>query len=303
MKKLSTPAGSVILILALALVSLAVLSMTFRNGLYNHSEGRPVTELPPDVKRTLTPSPAAASDSATPQVKPVRYPILMYHYVEIVKDRRDTIRQSLDTQPGVLQKQIETLKSAGYTFITPSEATDMILGRKPWVQKPITLSFDDGYGDFYTDVFPILQKEGVKAVSYVVPGFIDHPNYMTLPELLDVASDPRIEIGAHTMHHVWLKGAREAVAWTEIDGSRAALETLLKRPIVSFAYPYGAFDKETLALVARAGFTNAASTVPGIEQSEANRFFLYRLRPGARTGNILLTWLKQGTFKAYPSSL
>ena len=48
----------------------------------------------------------------------VRVPILMYHYVEYIKDTNDTIRKSLNIIPSIFEEQIKTLKNDGYTFRT-----------------------------------------------------------------------------------------------------------------------------------------------------------------------------------------
>ena len=251
-----------------------------------------ITELPPDVRNVL------GSQANLAEVS-LRVPILLYHYVEYVKDKNDTFRQSLNIPPHVLTSQIETLKEAGYTFITTSELTDAIAGKIKLPQKIVILTFDDGYRDFYTDVFPILKKEQVKAVEYVIPDFLNRPNFMFSFQLAEIAKNSLVEIGAHTMDHVWLKGINEKTASYQISQSKKTLESMLNTPINSFAYPYGAFDQQTMQLTKTAGFTNAVSTVPGIEHSLNTRYYLYRLRPGYRTGQELLNYLKQDTFKAW----
>ena len=62
-------------------------------------------------------------------LKSLSTPILVYHYVEYVTDEKDTIRKSLNTPPYLLTKQIETLKNAGYTFVTASELIDIMNGK------------------------------------------------------------------------------------------------------------------------------------------------------------------------------
>ena len=47
-----------------------------------------------------------------------RVPILMYHYVEYVQDKKDAIRQSLNINPNVFEEQVKNLKDAGYNFMT-----------------------------------------------------------------------------------------------------------------------------------------------------------------------------------------
>jgi peptidoglycan/xylan/chitin deacetylase (PgdA/CDA1 family) len=247
-------------------------------------------KLPPDIKKELQ----VSSPSAT-----FRVPILLYHYVEYVQDKRDTIRQSLDIIPSVFEKQLQTLSGDGYTFITPSDVADVLDGKKTMPNKPIILSFDDGYRDFYTDVLPLLEKYHARAVAYVVPGFLDTPNFLLTSQLVAVSQTGLVEVAAHTMHHVSLKGMAVQRATDEIDKSKQTLEDLLHIPVVSFAYPYGAFDKQAVELVKNAGFKTAASTIPGIEVNQADRFFLYRIRPGVRTGPVLLRFLQQSSFSMY----
>lgn len=251
-----------------------------------------VTQIPQDVRKVLS------AQSTKPEIA-VRVPILLYHYVEYVQDKKDTIRQSLNITPDVLTAQIETLKGDGYNFVTMSDVADALSGKASLPTKPIVLTFDDGYMDFYTDVFPILKKEQVKAVEYVIADFLNRPNFMFIFQLQEVAKSPLVEIGAHTMDHLWLKGMTKDRAEFQIAQSRKEIQDIIKLPVNSFAYPYGAFDLQAIDLTKSAGFSNAVSTIPGIEHTQNTEFFMYRLRPGYRTGEVLLTYLKQISFSAY----
>jgi len=225
--------------------------------------------------------------------KSLEVPILVYHYVEHVTDIRDTIRKSLNTNPHILIKQIETLKNAGYTFITPGELINMLDGRIPPTKKSVILSFDDGYRDFYTDVFPILKKYQAKAVAYIVSGFLDKPNYMFTWQLKEITKSGLVEIGAHTLDHATLKGITLEVAKTEIEESKKALEKLLNISIVSFAYPNGQFDDQSAKLVERAGFKSAVTTTHGYDVNHENKYFLNRIHPGENVDDYLLNFLKK----------
>ncbi len=220
-------------------------------------------------------------------------PILVYHYVEYVTDEKDTIRKSLNIPPYLFTKQVKTLMNAGYTFITASELIDILNGKMKLPQKPVLLSFDDGYRDFYTDVFPILKKYNIKATAYIVSGFLDKPNYMFTWQLKQIAGSELIEIGAHTVHHLALKGLNPILAKCEIQESKRALEKLINMPVVSFAYPDGSFDASILKLVAEAGFRSAATTQHGFEANQDNKFSLFRIHPGNKTDSSLLNFLEQ----------
>ncbi len=247
--------------------------------------------LPSDIVSMLA-NPAANPLKQTPPPAPIplhfKVPILLYHYVEYVKDPGDKIRISLNIQPFVFESQLKTLTEAGYTFMTPSDIPDLFNGSRKLPEKAVILSFDDGYRDFYTDVFPLLKKYQAKAVAYIVPGFLDKPNNLTSRQLKEILDSGLVEIGAHTMHHVYLKGMNGKSAKLEIEQSKTFLEKNLGVKIASFAYPYGAFDLKAARIVKDAGFKTAVSTVLGSDVNLNNLYFLYRIRPGIRTGESLL---------------
>jgi peptidoglycan/xylan/chitin deacetylase (PgdA/CDA1 family) len=275
-------------------------------GLFFYYQSRRLAEVGDDYIVTTAPSDVTQANvlgvktSLTPtQTISIRVPIFLYHYVENVKNTNDKGRISLNIPPNILIAQIETLKSAGYSFITPNDLTDALTGKKKLSQKSVMITFDDGYMDFYTDVFPILKKEQVKGVAYIVPNFLDRPNYMFSLQLREIAKSPLVEIGAHTMNHVWLQGVAKEKVQYEIAQSRKTLQDMLHLAVNSFAYPYGAFDQQAIQLVKDAGFTNAVSTLPGIVHTQNVAYFLYRLRPGYRTGPGLINYLAQDTFKPW----
>lgn len=259
-------------------------------GENNLEINKDVTKLPPEIKIQLEKSVPSAT---------FRVPILMYHYVEYVKDSGDTIRKSLNIVPFVFENQVKTLKQAGYVFITPSQLARVIDGKEEFPPKPIILSFDDGYQDFYDNVFPLLQKYNIKVVAYIIAGFLDKPNFMYSWEIQNLEKSGLVEIGAHTVNHAYLKGLSKSTAEYEIRQSKAMLENLIGQPVISFAYPSGAFDLQAEKLVKDAGFKTSVSTVPGIEVSGKNRYFLYRIRPGNRMGDELLRYLEQNSFNPY----
>lgn len=232
----------------------------------------------------------AKAHTASPPAE-LRVPILMYHYVEYVKDKHDTYRMKLDIVPAIFEEQIKTLSNEGYTFLSMKDLADGIDGKKALPKKPVVITLDDGHWDVYTDILPILQKYKAKATAYVISGFIDGSDFLSLSQLEDVAKSGYIEVGAHTVHHVSLKGKLQPIVAMEILKSKQMLEQMIHMPVVSFAYPNGAFDEQAVEAVRAAGFRTAVSTIPGVTASSDRRYFLYRLRPGNRTGVELAAFL------------
>jgi len=102
------------------------------------------------------------------------------------------------------------------------------------------------------------------------------------------------------MHHVYLKDMSTIFAEREILQSKYRLEDLIHKPVVSFAYPYGAIDNQAIELVRKAGFSSAVSTIGGIKIAENNRYFLYRLRSGNMIGQTLLNFISNPPFSPNP---
>lgn len=218
----------------------------------------------------------------------IKIPILMYHYVEYNQDERDFIRDSLNVPPHVFEAQIKTLKNAGYKFITPGDLLTIMEDETLRQEKYVILSFDDGYTDFYTDVLPILKRQRVKAVNYIIYNFMGNLNYMTKDQIKTVIQSGLVEIGAHTLNHAWLKGLDKETAQNELSMSKEMLEKEFGVTITSFAYPYGAYNREVITLTKKAGYTNAVTIEPGNMVDEKNIFELPRIRPGHNIETDLL---------------
>ncbi len=277
----------------IVLVCLGLLAYSARSNQTTYSpasEKLSIKKMPPDIKQQVL----AASPSAT-----FRVPVLMYHYVEFVRDKRDTIRQSLDIIPPVFDSQIATLKNAGYTFMTASDLADVLDGMKPLPEKPVLITFDDGHRDFYTDAFQILQKYNVKATEFVITGFLGGSDFMTPEQVTTIAKSGLVEVGDHTVHHIWMKNQPLAKDEYEVNQSKQTLEQLTGQKIDTFAYPYGAFDNQAIQVLKSDGFRVAFSTIPGNEVNQTNRFFVFRIRPGSRNGQTLLDFLQNTIYTPY----
>jgi len=194
-----------------------------------------------------------------PTSKSYKVPILLYHYVENITDKKDTIRQSLNTTPYIFEDEIKTLVNNNYTFMTASELSDVIDGKKELPAKPVLLTFDDGHWDLDTVVLPILKKYHVKATAYIITGFIGSSDFLNKYQLNDIINSGLIEIGAHTVHHIALRSKLYPTVYYEVNQSKAYLENNYHIKVRSFAYPYGSYDNQAMQIVKDAGFSNSVS--------------------------------------------
>jgi peptidoglycan/xylan/chitin deacetylase (PgdA/CDA1 family) len=90
---------------------------------------------------------------------------------------------------------------------------------------------------------------------------------MTWEDIVDLSRDPLVTIGAHTVNHVRLKKTSDRVARSEMEMSRAVIETAVGKRPEHFAYPVGdatSVGLREIALAAELGFKTAVTTQPGV---------------------------------------
>ena len=103
---------------------------------------------------------------------------------------------------------------------------------------------------------------------------------LTPDELVCLARDVLIEIGAHTASHARLAALTRSAQRAEIEAGKLALESIIGRPVESFAYPFGRaadYTVETMQLVREAGFVRACINQAGVVDRSTDRFALPRL--------------------------
>lgn len=120
----------------------------------------------------------------------------------------------------------------------------------------VSLTFDDGDEDQYTNAFPVLQKYGIHGTFYIVTGFTGfNTGNMCLSQLQSLYQAGN-EIGGHTVLHPDLTLVSTAEAAREMCDGR---NTLLKWgfPVTDFAYPYAAVNSALEGIARQCGFNSA----------------------------------------------
>lgn len=241
-------------------------------------------KLPEEIKRKQV---MKKKKRKNKQLKEIKLPIIMYHYVEYVKDENDVIKRKLAISPYYFDLQMKAFKDAGYETYFVRDIPRILAGELKVGSRSAVLTFDDGYEDFYMEAFPILKKYNLKATQYIIVNFIGRRGFLTNEEIKQLIDSGIVEIGAHTLDHVYLKKMRTDIAKDQITESKKQLENLFHVPIFSFAYPFGAFTEESIDLVKSASYSAAVTVIPGHTQSADNLFFMPRLRAGNLIPTIL----------------
>jgi len=105
-------------------------------------------------------------------------PILMYHHIRDFNDPADKIGTNLSVSPEKFAKQLDLIKSEGYATIT---FNDLDTGNIP--TKPIILTFDDGYENFYQNAYPELKKREMVGTVFVIINNIGKNEYLNQEEI------------------------------------------------------------------------------------------------------------------------
>ncbi len=256
-------------------------------------ESQPAPQVNAHITVSHATSPTPTIVRAPAVLSPIHLPILMYHYVEVVQNKRDTMRIRLAVTPALLEEQLQMLTKDGYHFYLMRDVPALMAGSGSDVVKKAILTFDDGYRDFYVNAYPLLKKYSVKATLYLISHKLNTGDFLTDAQVKEMLKSGLIEVGAHTLDHDDLALLGPTLATEQIAGSKKDLEQRYGVPVTTFAYPSGEYNDETVRIVKDAGFVTAVTTHPGTELDPHHMLTLTRIRPGSMTGEKLLDVLKE----------
>lgn len=212
-------------------------------------------------------------------------PILMYHQVS---PQPVAAFSKYIVTPQAFAAQMNWLHLAGYTPITLDRLLAQRQGRAVLPQRPVVITFDDGYQDCLTYAAPILQAKGFTAIVYLVAGlmgknseWLQAERGITFP-LLDWPAARQLEAaglhcGAHTVSHPRLAQLDAATCRTELIDGRRLLEDQLGHAIHHLAYPFGSFNEQVRTLAGEAGYQSACSVRIGLSPTHDDPLALHRV--------------------------
>jgi peptidoglycan/xylan/chitin deacetylase (PgdA/CDA1 family) len=276
-------------------------------------ETTPTSTPPPSptqtVTATLTQSPTNTPASppsatplptftfvATPTLEPQWYiqgpgevivPILLYHHVALLQSEN-----LYYVPPGAFERQMNLLYAWGYMTISVELMVMAINEGAELPPKPVIITFDDGSETIYTNALPIMQKYNFTGTAYIVYNYLGTQHYMN-PDQIRGLYASGWEIGSHSLSHVDLTEHADR-QMDEIVESRRKLQSRLGVPILSFSYPFGAYDEDSVHYAHYAGYIAAVGLGNESLQGSKNRFYLY-LQPvkgsdDLRTFALLQPW-------------
>lgn len=232
-----------------------------------------------------------------------KVPILTYHSI-------DESGSIISTAPEVFRRQMKHLSEADYRVVPLNALVKAVSENKMLSPKTVALTFDDGFQNFYTTAFPVLEQYGFQATVFLVTDFCGKNNdwagnppdfppsrllaWQEIKELRDYG----IEFGSHTRTHPDLTKISNSEATRETVESKAAIENALGTKVTTFAYPFGKFNIAVRAC-AEKNFAAACSTNLGKMQGTSDFFSLERIDTYYLSNPKIFAALSSKTFDRY----
>ena len=256
--------------------------------------------------------------------KSVNLPVLMYHHIDDSGGADATISEA------GFRRQMDVLRDNGYTPVRLDELLSFADGTGDLPEKPVCITFDDGYMSTYQRAFPILGEYGFPGIVFVIGCSVGHQAYYKdtdypltlhfgLEQMDEMASSGRMAVQSHTYDmHQWapfedtdaprtsmlpLEGESEQ-AYTQAleEDFRLEADVLAEggvERIDALAFPLGRHTDLTDQVLARLGvratFTVDESRINTLVQGQADCLFgLGRMNMSdSVTDEALLTYLGQ----------
>lgn len=228
-----------------------------------------IVELALPAARAVSAEPASAEDT-------VALPVAMYHHILTTKSRLNDYTIS----PEEFEQDLQYIQKCGYTTISAAELLAWAEDGAPLPEKPILLTFDDGYESVHEYAFPLLQKYNMKAVVAIIGKHTDtfsvsedyksiNWSHLTWDQCREMQQSGLVEIENHTYNmHDNTSGKRYGIRIRKGESEESYREALYGdigalndeieneigiRPTV-FAYPFGALCKESKPILKDLGF-------------------------------------------------
>jgi peptidoglycan/xylan/chitin deacetylase (PgdA/CDA1 family) len=233
----------------------------------------------------------------------IRVPILMYHSVS---DRPNVETRPLAVRPSALSEQLSYLKESGFTPLTMADLIASLHGEddRHLPDRPVVVTFDDGYADFHSEALPLLERHNVPATVFLTSGWVSDAGKEAAGRPLDTmltwsqareAASCGIEIGGHSHSHPQLDQLPDNELRQELWRNRALLEDKIGVLVSTMAYPYGYSSARVRREVRRAGYRAACAVNNALAADRHDELALPRLTVAENTSMKMFSRAVEGS--------
>ena len=219
-------------------------------------------------------------------------PILMYHSIN---PKSDKVLRRLIVSPRSFERQMRFFKEHRYNVMPLVSLAALIRDKKPIPPKTVAITFDDGYRDFYTYAFPVLEKYRLPATMFIIVDEVGRSegDRLSWQEIIRMQESGLVTFGSHAMGpEPLIKIKSPSELKRQIFLSKRILEEKLGQRVKAFSYPEGMFNPVIRQAVIDAGYKLAVATHPGRDYPDDDAFALKRLRISYSSDNLLVFWFE-----------
>ncbi len=241
--------------------------------------------------------------SAAKQNDRVEVPILMYHSIL----RSSNTHGNYIISEAAFEKDLKYLKDNGYQTVVMQDLIDYVHGGRELPQKPVILTFDDGYFNNFSYAFPLLQKYNSKAVLSIIGYYTDlytktpdeNPSYshVTWDNVKEMMNSGLVELQNHSYNlHTTDKGRNgskkkkgesteqyKTVLTEDLGKLQTAFKSNTGYTPSTFTYPFGSVSNASFDIIKEMGFKASLSCESGMNTITRDPESLYMLRRYLRT--------------------
>ncbi len=222
-------------------------------------------------------------------------PIMMYHHVQDLDHH-----EANWISPKNFEYQMAFLRKYHYKVLSLAELVNLTKHGNPPPRHAVVVTFDDGNADNYENAFPVLKNYKIPAAMFVPSGLMGDKDFLTWPQVKEMAGSGLVEIGSHTVRHGYLPDLPPEKQRHEIAQSKVDLEEKLGREVEFFAYPSGGFNDGIKAMLKSAGYDAACATNRGYDRQNRDVYELKRIRFNNRgNSDFVLFWKLSGYYNLF----
>jgi peptidoglycan/xylan/chitin deacetylase (PgdA/CDA1 family) len=214
-------------------------------------------------------------------------PVLLYH--SVTDGPRHDWRYAV-SRAGFAE-HVAAVSASGREALRVTELADGLRSERPLPERPMAVTFDDGFADTY-DAVELLLAGGVPSTVYIPTGAIGARGRLSRSAVADLARLPSVEVGAHGVRHLYLDELDDRELDDEVRVSKAQLEEVTHVSVRSFAYPHGAYEGRARQAVISAGYRSAAAVKNAVSHARDDPFAIARWTvthgtPASRIAEVL----------------
>ena len=206
-----------------------------------------------------------------------KIPVLYYHSIMNVPGNE------LRMPPEQFEAQMKYLSVNGYHVLTLDQLHKVLYENGTAPEKPVAITFDDGYSDNFTQAFPIMQKYQFSGTVFMVSSFVNGQGFLTENQLQQLQA-AGWTIGGHTTNHTNLTTVSSDSVIKELKESREFLEGILGQHLKYFAYPFGGYNATIARAIKGDGYVMAFTTERGWANQNTDPFLIKRVYCYANMG-------------------